>query len=264
MTDDKFAYFTPDDSKLVYRYQLSTEKWEELPPSPYHDSGLVIIDGELTAVGGLDVYYGTCTNKLFTLRQGKWVEHYPPMNTERSETAVVSTSDGHYIVVIGGRVNVGRWTATVELFHVRSRRWYELTNLPQALTLPSATICDNQLHVIGDDGTGYSCSLQALLSGEQPITSQSVSNILTWTQLPRLPVKGSTAATLCGQLVTVGGMRGGTQVNSIHQLMDGQWVKIGSMSSVRSYCLVVTSSPDKMMIVGGWGAGDSVEECVVM
>ena len=47
-------------------------------------------------------------------------------------------------------------------------------------------------------------------------------------------------------------------------LMDGQWVKIGSMSSGRWKCLVVTPSPDKMMIVGGWGALDSVEECVVM
>ena len=262
-TDEQFAYFSPGDSNLVYKYQLSTEKWEELRPSPYHYSGLVIIDGELTAVGGEDGYYRR-TSRLFTLQQGRWVEHYPPMNTARSSPAVVSTSNGKYIVVIGRSVGGGGWTATVELFHVRSRRWYELTNLPQDLTLPSATICDNQLHVIGYDDTGYSCSLQALLSSDQPITSQSISNILTWTPLPQLPVEESTAATLCGQLVTVGGWRGGSHVNSIHQLLDGQWVKIGSMSSGRSQCLVVTLSPDKMMIVGGGGALDSVEECVVM
>ena len=261
-TDDQFAYFTPDACNFVYKCQWSTEKWKQLPPSPYRNSGLVIIDGELTAVGGESGYRRTYTNKLFTLQQGQWVEHYPPMNTTRSYPAVVSTSDGDYIVVIGG--DDGRWTATIELFHVRSRRWYELTNLPQALTQSSATICDNKLHVIGCDGTGYSCSLQALLSIDQPITSQSISNILTWTPLPQLPVKDSTAATLCGQLVTVGGMRGVSQVNSIHQLMDGQWVKIGSMSSGRSWCLVVTPSPDKMMIVGGHGGEDSVEECVVV
>ena len=208
-------------------------------------------------------YVGYCyTNKLFTLRQGQWVEHYPPMNTACSDTAVVSTSNGKYIVVIGGDGG-GCSTATVELFHVRSRRWYELTNLPQALTRPSATICDNEVYVIGDD-VGYSCSLQALLSSDQPITSQSISNILTWTPLPQLPVTWSTAATLCGQLVTVGGRRGGSRVNSIHQLLDGQWLKIGSMSSGRLSCLVVTPSPDKMMIVGGRGALDSVEECVVI
>ena len=143
-TDDQFAYFTPRGSNSVYSYQWSTEKWEELSPSPYRSSGLVIIDGELTAVGGYPR-----TQKLFTLRQGQWVEHYPPMNTGCSLPAVVSTSDGNYIVVIGGWVVVGdHWTATVELFHVRNRRWYELTNLPLYLKQPLATICDNQLHVL--------------------------------------------------------------------------------------------------------------------
>ena len=265
MTDDQFAYFVPGGFNSVYSYQWSKEKWEELPPSLYRNSGLVIIDGDLTAVGGNNI--SRHTNKLFTLRQGRWIEHYPPMNTVRSYTAVVSTSDGNYIVVIGGYVGVD-WTATVELFHVRSRRWYELTNLPQTLIQPSATICDNQLHVIGRDGDGYSCSLQALLSSDQPITSQSISNILTWTPLPQLPVTASTAATLCGQLVTVGEKRDWSPVNPIHQLIDRQWVEIGSMSSGRSRCLVVTPSPDKMMIVGGYGANyqslDSVEECVVV
>ena len=42
------------------------------------------------------------------------------MNTARSSPAVVSTSDGEYLIVIGGYVD--GWTATVELFQVKSRR----------------------------------------------------------------------------------------------------------------------------------------------
>ena len=261
-TDDQFAYFTPHDSNSVYSYQWSTEKWIELCSSPYCGSGLVIIDGELNAVGG---WYGPhYTNKLLTLQQGQWFEHYPPMNTGCFSPAVVSTSDGNYIGVIGGDRGVGVWTARVELFHVRSRRWYELTNLPLGLSSPSATICGNEVHVIGDDGDGYSCSLQALLSSNPPIISQSISCMITWTPLPPQPVKGSTAATLCGHLVIVGGVQRISYVNSIHQLLDGQWVKIGSMSSGRWKCLVVSPSPDKMMIVCGAGGGASVEECVVV
>ena len=184
------------------------------------------------------------------------------MNAARSSPAVVSTSDGDYIIVIGG------WgehlTTTVELFHVSSRRWYELTDLPQPLDSPSATICGHQLHVIGRDGSDYSCSLQALLSSDQPIMSESIQHLISWTSLPRLPVTGSTAATLCGQLVIIGGSRGGSTVNSIHQLVDGQWVEIGSMSHGRWWCLVVSPSPDKMMIVSGVGAVNSVEECTVV
>ena len=261
-TDRHFTFFSPDYSTSVYSYEWSVDKWDQLPPCPYSASALVIIDGELTAVGGVK---GSRTNKLFTLQQRRWAEKYPPMNTARSSTAVVSTSDGDNIMVIGG---VGdRWTTTVELFQVRSRRWYELTNLPQPLTYPSATICGNQLHVIGYGDDGYSCSLQGLPSSDQPITSQSISRIVTWTPLPHLPVEDSTAATLCGQLVIIGGMRDGSPVNSIHQLVDGQWVEIGSMSSGRLRCLVVSPSPDKMMIVGGWkgyGVVNTVEECVVV
>ena len=99
----------------------------QLPSCPYLFSGLAIIDSELTTVGGLD-RAGRRTNRLFTLRQGKWVELYPPINTARSSPAVVSTSDGDYRIAIGG-FDSG-WTATVELFQVKSKRWYKLTDLP--------------------------------------------------------------------------------------------------------------------------------------
>ena len=262
-TDDQFAYFTPYGCNVVYSYQWSTAKWEELPESPYYDSGLVIIDGELTAVGG------SRTNELFTLRKGQWVEYYPPMNIKCSSPAVVSTSDGDYIVVIGGSTG-GDWTTTVDVFHVRTRIWHELVYLPPSLPQPSATICDNKLHLIGRDGTGYSCSLQALLSSDQPL------NIIKWTPLPQAPVEESTAATLCGQLVIIGElkqedtvyvMQDIPPVNPIHQLVNGQWVKIGSMSDGRNMCLVVSPSPDKMMIVGGLEGGKStnrVEECIAV
>ena len=118
--------------------------------------------------------------------------------------------------------------------------------------------------MIGHDGNGYSCSLQALLSSDRPITSQSIPHLISWTSLPPLPVERSTAATLSGQLVIVDG-DGRPSVKTIHQLFNGQWVEIGSMSCGRSECLVVSPSPDKMMIVGGWGSSiNIVEECVVV
>ena len=258
-TDGRYAYFTPSDSTSVYQYECSTEKWEELPSCRHQNSGLVIIDRELTAVGGVDDG-SRRTNKLYTLRQREWVEKYPPMNTARSDTAVVSTSDGEYLIVIGGRG--GGWTATVELFQVKSRRWYKLTDLPEPLIYPSATICGDQLNVIGIEANGYSCSLAALPSSDQPITSPL---ILSWKPLPPLPVAYSTASTLCGQLVLIGG--GLSPVNSIHQLVGGQWVEIGSMTSERYYCLVASPSPDKIIIVGGYEGYfhlvDVVEECIV-
>ena len=66
----------------------------------------------------------------------------------------------------------------------------------------------------------------------------------------------------CYSLWTAGGLKQNNTVdvmqdippvNSIHQLMDMQWVKIGSMSDGRRECLVVSPSPNRMMIVGGVG-----------
>ena len=264
-TDRRFVYFTPFGYyKSLYQYEYSTEKWSDLPPCPYRDSGLATIDSELTTVGGRhDIYI--FSNKLFTLQQKKWVEKYPPMNTARSSPAVVGTSDGDYLIVIGGEIGDDRWTATVELFQVKNRKWHKLAHLPQPLPAPSATICGDLLNVIGDDDSGYSCSLQALPSSDRPITSPLT---LSWQPLPHLPVAYSTAATLCGQLVIIGGTEGWSPVNSILQLVDGEWVRIGSMASNRYYCLVASPSPDRIIIVGGLvdplGILDSVEECEVL
>ena len=74
----------------------------------------------------------------------------------------------------------------------------------------------------------------------------------------------STIATLSGELVVVGGRQSFLQVNSIYHLIEGEWVKIGSMSSGREACFLVTTSPDRMVIVSGIGGGNSVEECVVV
>ena len=261
-TDHHFAYFTPYyDSNTVYSYQWNTEKWEKLPPCPYQYSALVIINGSLTVVGGRDGSYRR-SNKMLTFRQRQWVEEYPPMNTARSHSAVVSTSDGDYIFVIGGFDGNYCCTTTVELFHTKSRRWYELTDLPQPLTFPSATICGHQLHVIGDDN-GYSCSLQALLSSDRPITSQSIRHLISWTALPRLPVNNTTIATVCGQLITIGGLHDWCLVNSIYLLVDREWVEIGSLSRGRWFCTVVSPSPDKMMIVGGLEASNYIEEYIL-
>ena len=261
-TDHQSAYFRSSGAKLVYSYEWNTEEWKELTYTcPYRNSALVMIDGALTTVGGGSG--SEYTNKLFTLRQGQWVEEYPPMKTARSSPAAVSTSDGDYIIVIGGRGHDG-WTATVELFQVKTRQWYELTSLPTTLKSPSAIVCDNLVHVIGTRGDSYSCSLQALPSSNEPITPQSIPDLISWTPLPPLPVTHSTAATLSGQLVIIGGRQDLSPVNSIHQLVEEQWVEIGSMTSIRWGCLSVSPSPDRVLIVGGAGAEDSVEECVVV
>lgn len=126
-TDGQFAYFAPQDTTSLYQYEYCSEKWRELPSCPYQNSGLVVVKGELTTVGGQDGVYRT--NKLFSLqRNTRWVEAHPPMNTSRFGPAIVSTSDGEIVIVIGGRVAIGGrgWSTIVELFQIKSSKWTTL------------------------------------------------------------------------------------------------------------------------------------------
>ena len=98
------------------------------------------------------------------------------------------------------------------------------------------------------------------------MTSHTTPHIaLTWRRLPQLPVEYSAIGTLCGQLVIIGG---DLRKSELYRLVDGKWVKIVSMPCGRRWCLVVSPSPDKMMIVGGSALGRGgnvgVEECIVV
>ncbi|CAI8028458.1 hypothetical protein GBAR_LOCUS16231 [Geodia barretti] len=258
-SDGRFAYFTPHESRSMYRYEWRTGKWDEVVSScPAHDSGIVFGDNELISVGGGALFP---TSKVLSLKGKGWEDKYPPMNTARYSPAVVATPEGNYmyIFVIGGYTGNGRSTTAVELLQVKTRKWYRLVNLPQPLTAPSAVVCGDTLHVIGYEAQGYSCSLRALPPSDQPIPPQ----LISWTPLPPLPVTHSTAGTLGGQLLLVGGRKASSPTNSIHQLVDGEWVEIASMIGEREKCLVVNISPFKMLIVSGVKAWNNVEECVV-
>ena len=262
VADPNFAYFTPSQSNKVYRYTISTDEWLSVPPCPHSNSALVIIDNELTAVGGCRG--GNRTNKLVTLRQGRWVEKYPPMDRRSSSATCVGISNPHHmnIIVIGGFGEDGGTTTAVELLNTHSRRWSTLTSLPKPHFLPSAVVGGGLLYVIGGNCV-YSYLLSALLDSTRP--DKSLQSPI-WKPLPDLPLHDSTPAILARQLVCVGGRLGGAygpQDDYIHQLMDGQWKNIGSLSMARNLCLVVTPSPDRMLVVGGY-AGFTCSDIVEM
>ena len=75
-------------------------------------------------------------------------------------------------------------------------------------------------------------------------------------------MKGSTTAALCGQLITIGGRSEWPPqpVSCIYQLVDGEWVEVGSLACCRYRCLVASPQPDKIIIVGG--KGDTVNKIV--
>ena len=271
--DSYFAYFVPGRSTEVYRYDLIMDVWQEFPSCPYVNAGLVVIEGRLTAVGGstYDGHEDEYTNKLCTLNWEKlWVGEYPPMITARSSpaTSVSKYFGTDYLIVIGGKNDSG-WTTEVEVFNIGNREWFELTDLPRPLRQPSSTILSvfEFVHVAGYGASGYSgVIVWPVPSSDQPITSPLS---LSWHPLPHLPATWSKPIFFAGELVIIGGKGNSSEVTTIHQLRNGQWVEIGSIPHNRKDCLVVHSSPRQVFIVGGrcfndingLQSLDLVEEC---
>ena len=223
-------------------------------------------------MGGVDKSNHSCTGQLFTLKDDKWSEtRYPPLEKPCSSPAVVSLiSDPFTVAVIDGRSVNHVWTTSVNI--LSDSKWKCGVPLPERLSYPSAAVCDDTLYVIGDGHLGYSQPLHSLLQGDNPNTSPSESSPIakTWTRLPRLPRACSTASSLCGQFVVVGGKEdeSGKESAAIDQLMmGGEFVEAGCMCLARCYCCVARHSRNEIMVVGGMGEnpdpGRSVELCYV-
>ena len=68
-TDHNMVYVTSQSTNKIYQYHVRDDKWKKLPSSPYGDSGLVVRDNTLVAIGGEQNYYSM--KKVFSLRGKK-------------------------------------------------------------------------------------------------------------------------------------------------------------------------------------------------
>lgn len=261
--DRYYAYFAALGSNTVHRYSLGDNKWLRMPSCPYRNFGLVVIHNALITIGGREQHL-VYSNKLLTLRHRHWVEEYPPMMYARDIPSISTfESQGHrtLIIVVGGSVGDSKWTTSVEILDTRDSIWFSLASLPKPLTFPSATLCHNSdtmvLSVVGCYREGYRCSLHV------DALNESLGNTIIWSSLPTLPASGSTAATLRDQLVVVGGWNSDAAVSYIHQLINDQWVRIGTVTNGRE-CLIVSPSSDQLVMVGGEGATNSVCMCTAI
>ena len=97
VVDQNFAYFQVSAANHLHLYTIDTDMWMQLPPCPHRNSALVIIDNELTAVGGRSSE--NSTKKLVTLRRGQWEGEFPPMFIRREYAACVSISNDNIIYI---------------------------------------------------------------------------------------------------------------------------------------------------------------------
>ena len=261
VVEGNMAYFNPLHSNNVYSYDSEKQMWSSLPQSPHRLCSLAVVSGLLTAIGG---WLGrNVTNQLFSLTgEGKWVERFPPMPTKRNGTAAVCS--GKSLVVAGGTGGDHKLLHTVEVMDTETLQWSTASSLPFALRYASAAICQDRFYLLGYDRSSeprsvLACSMADLQQSCQPQSLGARLETLTlqevWHQVADLPVCLSSCATLCGQLLAVGGcddkfVNYSTAIRQYNPATNS-WKVISHMPTARYDTLVAVLPGNKLMVVGG-------------
>jgi hypothetical protein len=264
----------------VYAYHIPSSTWSlTTPDPPYAGFALAVIDDLLTAVGG---YRGARsdfrnTNKLLSLTgEGsgrRWTEKFPPMPTKRYNVSALCT--GTALIVAGGSGCRGRGDKdealkTVEVLNTETREWHTAADLPQPLALSSMTLCGDLVYLLGgvdkdEEFTKlvYSCSLTSLLfsTGSKSLGKRLINTLAwsrkgsPWNRVADLPVIRSTAVSLHGRLLAIGGddsENKPTTAVHMYQPTTNSWEVISHMTTPRSRCLLAVLPDNQLMVVGGW------------
>ncbi len=268
----------------VYSYHIPSSNWSPVTIWPTKGFAFTVIGGLLTTVGGYGD--GKATNKLYSLideESGrKWTKKFSPMPTRRYNVSALYT--GTAMIVAGGWGHGDKEGAlkTVEVLNTETQQWHTSADLPQPLSYSSITLCGDLVYLLGgvdkDDvatNSVYSCSLTSLLSstGSTSLGKRLISALTRsirgspWSRVADLPVKLSTAVTLHGRLLAIGGKDSNDKATAaIHMYLPttNSWEVISHMNIPRSGCLSAVLPNDQLMIVGGWTNGhrratDSVE-----
>ena len=229
-----------------------------------------MVNSLLTAIGG-ETPNNELTNLLLSLTDNKWTKQLPPMPTKCCVTVVVCSGSALH----GCRMRINR----IQLMDTETLQWSTASGLPHPLYQASATLCGDQVYMLGgwvqngQSKSVFTCSLVALLQSCQPQslgarlkTLSLASRPKVWHQLADTLVSLSTCASLHGRLLAVGGCDSDgkkTTVIHMYSTTTNSWEVITRVTTPRCRCLVAVLPHNELMVVGGFIAGgdktDSVE-----
>ena len=171
--DGSVAYFRPGGTNSVFAYNFTNKKWSQLPKCPNRSFSLAVVNSLLTAIGG-KTPNNEITNSLLSLTENKWTKRFPLMPTKRWLTAVVCSGRLRSLVIAGGWGEGDKYLSTVEVMDTVTLQWSTASSLPHPLREATATLCGDQVYMLGGFGKSgrsksvFTCSLAALLQSFQP------------------------------------------------------------------------------------------------
>ena len=241
-----------DDAHSVLKYDLDADNWSRLPRYQYRWFAVSIINSRLTLVGGYDDGQKV-TNQLAVYEPSSqhWTYPYHPMPTPRYRPAVVMYDI--WLLVAGGGGASFTVLATVELLNTSTNQWLAASSLPTPCGSLTSAIVDDHGYVVTESKQVYRVSLPDIVSQTVDQSTASKSPAL-WRRLPDTPLRYSTAISLRGYLIAVGGRHDNlTSSTDIHlyQPESEQWTKVGDLPNTRYYCSCVVLPSGELLVAGG-------------
>jgi len=240
--------YSDDDDHTVWQYESG--QWSKLERYKYILFRMAAVKRQLTLVGGdtSTVWPWQTTSDIAVWdRDGAsntWTHPYPPMPTPRYSPAVATYNQ--WLVVAGG----GDYNdlATVEVLDTDNHQWLSASSLPVKCRHVTTAILQDELYLVG--GT-----LNKTLIANLPdiIHSSTSATTKPWRTLPAPPLRYSTAITIHGALLAVGGCHGNEHSTAIHvyQPTTNSWSNVGDLPSPRSECACTLLPSGELLVTGG-------------
>jgi len=268
-----------EDLKQVFQYDPSRNEWSRIPPHQVATFAMAQFMGHIITVGG-GTLLGGYTGKVYRFieQSQKWEEFLKPMPTARFCPSVATTQSA--IVASGGVTGVrdGKAVscATVEVYSSETSQWHTTDPLPvPCWAMTSATIADTW-YQLGGTGTDVKdlttvlyTPLTALIQKAISPTHQSASPMSVWKTLPDTPMYMSTAASLSGNLLAVGGYNDKIPASPAVYIffpLTNSWVRVttGDLPEPCYGCTAVQLSSNQLLVVGGQDDQDKYTKTVFL
>ena len=232
----------------LYSFKPGVDSTWTVTDTPTYCYTLVVHNSELLLVGGYEYPTEEITNKVFTMRDGQFVEALPPMKERRSSPSAVSS--GSALVVAGGYGTSGA-LSSVEVF--KNGQWTTAPSIPRAgYDMKSDLHGDQWYLLMSMAGKVFHVSLQSLISGDD----QS-----PWATLPSTPMnRFSATAFFGGYLLSIGGGDYPNPSRTIYAFstFSQPWVHVANLPVRLAQSSAVVLPTGELMVIGG---NDKRENC---
>ena len=259
----------PDDDTYhyVYVYDINNNQWDRLPPPGQYKGILQIISSKLTVIGGMDNPTNKITNKVTTYNNNSWSNEYPNLLKARARPGALTHLD--YVIVVGGILDDNTCSDDIELLNYKQSSHWVIARmkLPEAMGLPSLTIANDTLYIVGygiatgRTSAAYEVSVSMVISSAAQLTNNQTAH---WTKLPPAPHYATAIIPNSCPPVIIGGKIKGVPTCTVDirvlDVPNNSWKKIASLTTARSSTAVIPINHDSILVIGGFTGGIGPKE----